>query len=48
MNSRQNVIHVVDDDASFRKAMYVVLHESEVQALETIIARCADVRPKWD
>ena len=45
MNSRQNVIHFVDDDASFRKAMYrlrhasgyrLVLHESGVQALETI------------
>src|ERR1019366_5905913 len=45
MNSRQDVIHVVDDDASFRKAMYrllhasgygVVLHESGAQALENI------------
>ena len=45
MNSRQDVIHVVDDDASFRKAMYrllrasgyrVVLHESGAQALEKI------------
>jgi FixJ family two-component response regulator len=45
MNSRQDVIHVVDDDASFRKAMHrllqasgyrVVLHESGIQALENI------------
>ncbi len=36
MNAREDVIHIVDDDASFRKAMYrllsasgyrVVLHE---------------------
>jgi FixJ family two-component response regulator len=45
MNSRKNVIHVVDDDASFRKSIYrllsalgyrVVLHESGAQALENI------------
>ncbi len=45
MNERQDVIHVVDDDASFRKAMYrllsasgyrVILHESGVEAMETI------------
>ena len=45
MNSRNNVIHVVDDDASFRKSIYrllsvsgyrVVLHESGERALENI------------
>src|SRR5674476_1374364 len=45
MNSRNNVIHVVDDDASFRKSIYrlfsaldyrVVLHESRERALENI------------
>ena len=45
MNSRDNVIHVVDDDASFRKSIYrllsasgyrVVLHESGERALENI------------
>jgi len=45
MNSRNNVIHVVDDDASFRKSIYrllsvsgyrVVLHDSGDRALENI------------
>jgi FixJ family two-component response regulator len=45
MNSRNNVIHVVDDDASFRKSIYrllsvsgyrVVLHESGERALKNI------------